>query len=345
VEGNVEWDKSLGGDGEDEIFHTEQTSDGGYIVGSYSMSGISGNKTDENKGLADYWLVKLSPSGTIEWQKSYGGSDWDFLLTLQQTSDDGYIFAGQSDSPVSGDKTVDNHGGSDFWVVKTDEEGEIEWEKTIGGDADDIPKCVTETHNGGFIFGGTSDSGISGDKTDIGTGNEEGWIVMLDATGSVVWDKVVGTDLIDDISSIEQTSDRGYILGGFAGFFTGTGDSVTNFGLYDFFVVKLEGCPPTTANASMTVCNNYTDPNGETYDVAGNYTFTYSIPNSAGCDSLITVDLTVNDISNNTITTSSCDEYIAPSGAVFTESGIYTDVLIGGNMFGCDSVYNYNFCM
>lgn len=335
--GNIEWDKSLGGENEEELFHTQQTSDGGYIVGSYSMSGISGNKTDENKGWADYWLVKLSSTGSIEWQKSYGGTDYDFLLTLQQTADDGYIFAGQSDSPNSGDKSADNHGGSDFWIVKTDATGEIEWEKTIGGDADDIPNCLTETHNGGFIIGGTSDSGISGDKTDIGTGQENSWIVMLDALGNVVWDKTVGTDLIDDISSIEQTSDRGYILGGFTGFFTGSGDGITNYGLYDFFVVKLEGCAPTTGNEILEVCNEYTDPNGELYNVAGSYNFTYSIENSVGCDSMISVDLTVEMPSNISIVETACDEYMTPNGETVTQSGMITEVIEGGNISGCDS--------
>jgi len=335
--GNIEWQQTFGGDMEDEIFEIHQTSDDGYIIGSYSLSDTTGNKTEPIKGGIDYWVIKLTATGAVEWQKVYGGSDWDFLTSIEQTLDGGYIMVGQSDSPMSIDKSENNHGGSDCWVIKTDPQGNIEWDNTIGGTDDEIPICIRPTSNGGYILGGATFSGTSGDITDPIIGGGDAWVVMMDANGNIVWDKIVGTGWIDQINSIVETSDKGFMLGGFSGFFTGGNNGIDNFGEYDFFAVKLEGCPPTTGSTSVEVCNEYTDPNGEVYVDAGNYSFTYSIPNAEGCDSLITVDLTINSPSDVSMTETACDEYILPSGEMITQSGVYTEMISGGNSSGCDS--------
>ncbi len=138
-------------------------------------------------GAADYWVVKLNSSGSIEWQNTIGGSDLDFLYSIAQTSDGGYILGGNSNSAISGDKTEASLGGSyDYWVVKLNSSGSIEWQNTIGGNGDDNLFSIAQTSDGGYILGGFSDSGITGDKTEatIGDYYYDYWVVKLAPDGS-----------------------------------------------------------------------------------------------------------------------------------------------------------------
>jgi hypothetical protein len=114
---SIEWQISLGGSADDWAYSIQQTNDGGYIIAGYSAS-TDGDVTG-NQGSADYWIVKLDPNGAIEWEKSLGGSDYDYATSIQQTKDNGYIIAGYS---YSTDGDVTGHHGStdnpDYWIVK-----------------------------------------------------------------------------------------------------------------------------------------------------------------------------------------------------------------------------------
>lgn len=96
--GVIEWQKTIGGFGGDILTGIQQTRDGGYILGGYTYSQVSGEKTEYNRGGHDYWIVKLSSSGGIEWDKTIGGISYDDLYSIEQTSDGGYILGGSSDS-------------------------------------------------------------------------------------------------------------------------------------------------------------------------------------------------------------------------------------------------------
>src|SRR5690606_27864271 len=96
--GNKVWDKTLGGSGEEAINSLQQTSDGGYILGGYSQCGIGRDKSQPSRGGWDYWMVKLDASGNKLWDRTFGGSGYDRLFSLQQTSDGGYILGGESGS-------------------------------------------------------------------------------------------------------------------------------------------------------------------------------------------------------------------------------------------------------
>ena len=127
--GSIEWQKSLGGSGEDRASSVIQTTDGGYIIAGTSNS--NDGDVSGNHGRDDYWIVKLSSTGILEWQKSLGGSGDDDANSIQQTTDGGYIIAGGSnsnDGDVSG-----NHGSDDYWIVKLAPSGSIEWQKSLGG--------------------------------------------------------------------------------------------------------------------------------------------------------------------------------------------------------------------
>jgi hypothetical protein len=111
----IQWDNTLGGSSAEDFRSLQQTSDGGYILGGSSNSPISGDKTQDNwSGAADFWVVKLDAAGNKQWDKTFGGSDVEYLHSLQQTSDGGYILGGISWSPISGDKTAARRGVIDL---------------------------------------------------------------------------------------------------------------------------------------------------------------------------------------------------------------------------------------
>lgn len=240
--GNVVWDKTIGGTGDDYLTSIAQTADGGYVAGGYSQSDKSRDKSQNNRGFNsnDYWIVKLDQNGNIEWDKTIGGSLDDILTSLQQTKDGGYILGGYSESNTSGEKTENSRGGLDYWVVKLNAKGNIEWDKTIGGDFTDRLTCLQQTSDDRYILGGYSYSNRSGEKSENIRGYFDYWLVKIDHHGNVQWDKTIGGDNVDELTSLQQTMDGGYILGG--GSNSGkSGEKTENSrnNSYDYWVVKV----------------------------------------------------------------------------------------------------------
>ncbi len=236
--GIVEWDRTLGGTSFDNLSSLQQTIDGGYIAGGTSRSNISGEKTENNKGSDDFWIIKLDNTGTIEWDKTIGGGDGDMLQALQQTADGGYILGGYSSSPASGDKTSGNKGGADYWIVKLNATGAIEWDKTIGATLNESLSALQQTADGGYILGGYSSSPASGDKTEGSKGMDDFWIVKIDELGNVQWDKTIGGNDQDRLLAVRQTIDGGYILSGETNSGMSGDKTETSRGSYDYWVVK-----------------------------------------------------------------------------------------------------------
>src|SRR4029079_4257589 len=131
--GVKQWDARYGGTSFDYLYSIQQTTDGGYILGGYSNSGMTGDKTQESQGVDDYWIVKTDSNGIKQWDARFGGAAVDDLFSIQQTIDGGYILGGESYSSADGDKTQDNRGFIDYWIVKTDANGIKEWDARFGG--------------------------------------------------------------------------------------------------------------------------------------------------------------------------------------------------------------------
>ena len=147
----------------------------------------------------------------IEWQKSLGGTGSDILSSIDQTTDGGYIIAGQSNSS-NGDATM-NYGYADYWVVKVNSIGSLSWQKSLGGSQTDAARSVQQTTDGGYIVAGSSESNdidVTGNH-----GNSDYWVVKLDVAGSITWQKSIGGSDHDKAYSIQQTTDGGYIIAGY----------------------------------------------------------------------------------------------------------------------------------
>jgi uncharacterized delta-60 repeat protein len=206
--GNKVWKKTYGGSSDDWARSIQQTSDGGYIV--------AGETSSFGAGYSDFYIIKLDANGNKVWQKTYGGSSYDVAYSIQQTSDGGYIVAGETYSF--------GVGGSDFYIIKLDAYGNKIWEKTYGGSSDDYAYSIQQTSDGGYI--------VAGDTSSFGAGYYDFYIIKLDAYGNKIWEKTYGGSSDDWASSIQQTRDGGYIVAG--------GTSSFGAGYYDFYIIKLD---------------------------------------------------------------------------------------------------------
>ena len=153
---NILWQRTIGGSGKEYLKSIEETSDGGMIIGGYSNSNISGDKSENSRGANDYWILKLDSSGNIVWQRTLGGDGEDKLAAFHQTSDGGYIVGGYSDSGISGEKTESSRGFTDYWILKLNSSGSIEWQKTIGGNEGDLLVEIHQTPDDKYILAGSS---------------------------------------------------------------------------------------------------------------------------------------------------------------------------------------------
>lgn len=218
---NIQWQKTIGGSGTDYLRKMIETTDGGVFVGGYSDSGISGEKTENSRGILDYWILKIDTNGDILWQKTYGGSADDYLFSIQQTTDGGFIIGGSSSSDISGDKTENSRGNYDYWILKLDSNGNIEWQKTYGGDSLDDLNSIVETSDGGYLLSGNSESSISGDRTVDQKGITDVWLIKIDDSGAIVWQNSYGIALLQDERGLAKTNDGGFVISSSVDFLDG----------------------------------------------------------------------------------------------------------------------------
>lgn len=268
--GILQWQKTYGGTGGDVAKSIIQTIDGGYILAGNSMS--NNGDVIGNHGSVDYWIVKISSIGVLQWQKTLGGSNGDFASEIQQTTDGGYIVSGNSTSN-NGDVTG-NHGGSDYWIVKMSSTGVLQWQKTLGGTSDDLANSIKQTIDGGYIVSGSSasnDGNVTGNH-----GGYDYWMVKLSTIGTIQWQKTFGGKDIDNANQIQTTSDGGYIVVGKTnsndGDITGTVNS-----FYRFWIVKFSNIGALqwqrTYSSSNINCSalNILQTADDGYIVGGNY--------------------------------------------------------------------------
>lgn len=239
AKGGEEWQVTLGGNGQEKLHSIQITRDGGFILGGTSSSDKSFEKNEEGYGNLDYWVVKLDRLGKIEWQKTYGGIYADELRSIATTFDGGYILGGYSNSPASGNKTNDNMGVGDYWVIKTDNKGEIQWQKTIGGNQDDQLYTVIQTYDKGFVLGGNSNSDVGDYKTKSNSEGTDFWVVKLDEKGDVLWQETYNFGKFDVLTSIIENDDHSLLIGGFAKGEFSSGKAKAKKGTDDYIALKL----------------------------------------------------------------------------------------------------------
>jgi len=201
------WSKTYGGTRPDYALSVNQTSDNGYALAGYTSSFGAGGD--------DAWLVKTDSSGNIQWKQTYGGTGGDYASSVVKTSDGGYALAGSTDSIGA--------GSQDMWLIKTDSDGNMQWNKTFGGAGYDYASSVIQTSDGGYALVGYTDS--------FGAGSADAWLVRTDPNGNMLWNQTFGGKGYDEAYSV-QTSNGGYVLAG----------ATTSFGagFLDFWLINTD---------------------------------------------------------------------------------------------------------
>ena len=185
--GALQWQKTFGGADFDRGYSIEQTADGGFLIAGFTMSfGANG----------DAYLIKTDPNGILEWQNNYGGSDDESGYSVQQTADGGYIIAGD----------VYSAGDWDVYLFKTEPDGTLQWQKSFGGRSNDHGISVRQTIDGGYIVAGNTES-FGADKADF-------YLIKTDINGTLEWQKTFGGRNYDYGYSVRQTTDGGYSIAG-----------------------------------------------------------------------------------------------------------------------------------
>ena len=187
--GDIQWQQVLGGSDRDESFSIRRTTGGGSILIGTTDSDNTGD-VGPNHGGSDIWVVRLNPAGAIQWQKVLGGADFESGRSIEQTTDDGSILAGSTDSDNTGDVGT-NPGGSAIWVVKLNPSGDLQWEKVLGGNGFESGRSIEQTTDDGSILAGNTDSDNTG---DVGSnpGGSATWVVKLNAGGAIQWQLIPG---------------------------------------------------------------------------------------------------------------------------------------------------------
>jgi hypothetical protein len=238
-QGQKQWDKTFGGSSWDALYGMIATLDGGYLLSGQSISGISGNKSEGNRGSFDLWLVKLDANANQQWDKTFGGSEWEGPTSPLTTPDGGYVLFGTSASGISGEKSEASRGKEDYWVLKIDASGKKLWDKTYGGSDLDGKGAIVPTRDGGYLLGGSSFSYATGDKTESGPGAPDYWVVKIDGNGAKQWDKTIGGHSTEFLGAMLPTPDGGHLLGGYSYSSDGGDKTTPNRGGSDYWLVKL----------------------------------------------------------------------------------------------------------
>lgn len=188
--GYIDWEKSFGGTADDQAGDILQTSDGGYIFCGATQS--NDGDVIGNHGLYDVWIVKLDATGTIQWQKCFGGSAQDFYGSLLQTNDGGYIFAAETvsnDGDVSGQH---NSATNDIWLVRLNSSGTLIWQSCVGGTAGEtvFTNSLQTLYDGNYLITASTNS-TDGDVTN-NHGMNDIWLVKINDSGTIIWQKTFG---------------------------------------------------------------------------------------------------------------------------------------------------------
>lgn len=234
----LQWQKTYGGSLDDRGNDIIETSDGGYAILGYSFS--NNNDVSNNAGLQDYWIVKLNASGNILWEKSFGYQGADSGISLIETNDQGFLITGILDVTASGgegntQRTANRHAGGDYWALKLDISGNIEWSRYYGGNFTDTPYGVVQTEDNGFIIAGSSDSEDTDISGNIGT--YDFWVIKISSSGDLVWEKSFGGSQIDEARAIIKSGDGNYIIAGDTR--SNDNDVSQNKGAADLWLIKI----------------------------------------------------------------------------------------------------------
>ena len=232
----INWQQCFGGSEQDQAYDIIEIPGGYFILGSTESAD---GDISLNHGISDGWLIKTDNSGNIIWEGTYGGSSGDNFVRIFPTENEDFYILGASRSS-DGDISFDPYPDSwDHWILKIDSEGDIIWDKIVGGSTGEVLWTGDITEDGGILTVGWTNSN-DGDIS-VFYGGQDTWITKISSEGELEWDFAIGTDWIDVGQAIIQTSDGGYLVGGSS--MLGEGGNITcepHSSLADAILTKLD---------------------------------------------------------------------------------------------------------
>ena len=228
--GIKEWSNYYGGSFTDTAYDAIQTEDNGYIIVGSSDS----NDVDvaNNKGSYDFWVIKISNTGDLVWEKSFGGSEIDEARAISNTADGNYLVVG--DTRSANIDVSQNRGAADLWMIKINSEGSLIWEKTLGGTSFDVGRSVSKTQDNGFLIAGSSRSS-DGDLRN-NKGQNDALILKINSSGDLEWQKTIGGSEVDFFYGAAELTDGSVVAIGDTN--SSNGDITENKGFTDLLILK-----------------------------------------------------------------------------------------------------------
>lgn len=230
--GELMWSRYFGGNFTDTPNGIVETEDNGFIIVGSSDS----DDTDisANIGTYDFWVIRISTTGDLVWEKSFGGSQIDEARAIVKTDDGNYLIAGDTRSDDI--DVTSNKGAADLWLIKITPNGNLLWEKTIGGTNFDVSRAMVKSQNSGFILSGSSRSNDI--DVDENKGQNDAWILKVDTSGNLIWETTIGGSNIDFSYGVAELNDGSVIAVGDST--SSDGDIIENKGFTDLLIVKID---------------------------------------------------------------------------------------------------------
>lgn len=348
--GNIIWQNSFGGSGSEQFSTFKVTLQGNFIFCGSTFNSNNGDVTGNN-GLTDGWVICINNMGLLLWQTCIGGSENDYFYDLIQNNDGTFYLAGSTLSN-NGDVTG-NHGGQDAWLFQLASNGDVLFQKCFGGVGTDFFDCIIKSADNNITLSGHTNSD-DGDVSNLIGGLYDAWIVKINTSGTIIWEKCLGGTAEDYLYSLVEGPNGQLLATGY----THSNDVYVsgNNGLADCWVIKLNEC-----NINVDAGNNQSICQGETITLAGSGAETYVWDNNIvnnvlfsltntnsfivtgtdanGCQDSDTVLVIVNSDSSSQLTEIAAGTYTL-NGQTYSQSGIYTQVIPNAN--GCDSTITLN---
>lgn len=239
ADGSEQWQTTLGGFASDELITAIQLPDGGFLLAGNSSSGKSGTKTEVNFGNKDIWLIRLNSSGQTEWEKSYGGHYVDQVQSVAAIDDELYIL-GYSNSPENGNKSTQALGMGDYWLIKTDKDGNTIWQKAFGGEGDDHPYTMIVLADEHLLIGGVSTTNYSDTKKVSNDKGTDIWIFKTTTNGDILWEETYNIGKYDMIANLSENEDGTILIGAYAKSEKAGVKASDKKGVNDYVAIKIE---------------------------------------------------------------------------------------------------------
>ncbi len=232
ADGQFFWKRFFGGSNNDRSYNVVQANDGGFIL-------IGASESDDfditdSKGSYDYWAVKLSAQGALQWTRSFGGSEIDIAYDIALTTEGNFMIVGDA---RSSDLDVDvNFGNADVWLIEIDPQGNLLWQKSLGGSMFDSGKALSRMNENLYCITGSSRSS-DGDVT-LNNGENDAWTIVVDASGEIQFELAIGGSSLDFSEDVAQGIDGALLVVGNTE--SSDGDIIQNLGYKDILIYKID---------------------------------------------------------------------------------------------------------